>query len=626
MTLTLFNFACNNIKRDFKNYLYHFLSCVFSVFIFFLFSTLAKHPALKIVESGSTIGIILFMASIVSMLFSFVLILYSVSNFLRNRSKQFAILNIIGASKGQFNKLIFFENIIISIFALLVGIITGIIFSKIFLMIAQSMIKGLNLYFYFPLIPLLLTVFLMGGLFLLISLIAPVILRKKRIIDLLKKEELAEKNYFLLSLAAVIVILSPTIYFHIKKEFFTFIYILDLLSCISTFYFIFNLIFNVYNFFMEKSGRIYVNNNLIKLSNFKYKVNTNIKTMTATMILFSIILTAFVYIVGAPMNVTEDTEKIMPYSYMYANWEDEAEGERKAKLIADELKSADSFKKLTISYAELKNKARTVRHIILSNTMYNEVADFLNREKINLSDNEYFLVGVDGKSKPILPDVVKNEISDHGITKEIGTDKRIISMSGYFTSVTVISDKSYESISSALVKDRIYAFTQSDLTNGGSEDLANIKKLIGFEEGKESLISYIFYYDFENLTRRLVSYVGSILCISFLIGIASIIYSRLYSFVDEESKKYSIMIKIGLSKAELKDILASTLRWLFVLPFMTALVISWIIIGIINQLTLTSYTGLAVICSFIYLLTELILYIIIKRKYQKKIFDNIYEA
>ncbi len=623
MTLTLFNFAYNNIKRDFKNYLYHFLSCVFSVFIFFLFSTLAKHPALKIVESGSAIGIILFMASIVSMLFSFVLILYSVSNFLRNRSKQFAILNIIGASKGQFNKLIFFENIIISIFALLVGIITGIIFSKIFLMIAQSMINGLNLYFYFPLIPLLLTVFLMGGLFLLISLIAPVILRKKRIIDLLKKDELAEKNYFLLSLAAVIVILSPTIYFHIKKEFFTFIYILDLLSCISTSYFIFNLIFNVYNFFMEKSGRIYANNNLIKLSNFKYKVNTNIKTMTATMILFSIILTAFVYIVGAPMNVTEDTEKIMPYSYMYANWEDEAQGERKAKLIADELKSADGFKKLTISYAELKNKARTVRHIILSNTMYNEVADFLNREKINLSDNEYFLVGVDGKSKPILPDVVKNEISGHGITKEIGTDKRIISMSGYFTSVTVISDRSYESISSALVKDRIYAFTQSNLTNGGSEDLANIKKLIGFEEGKESLISYIFYYDIENLTRRLVSYVGSILCISFLIGIASIIYSRLYSSVEEESKKYSIMIKMGLSKAELKDILASTLRWLFILPFMTALIISWIIISIVNQMIVTSYTNLTIICSFIYLLTEFILYMTIKRKYQEKILNNI---
>ena len=231
MKLTLFNFAYNNIKRDFKTYLYHFVSCVFSVFIFFLFSTLAMHPALKVVDSGSTIGIILFMASLVSMLFSFVLILYSVGNFLKNRSKQFAILNIIGASKGQFNKLIFFENIIISIFALIVGIISGIVFSKIFLMLAQAMIEGLSLYFYFPLTALILTILLMGGLFLLISLIAPVILRKKKVIDLLKKEELAEKNHFLLSVAALIIILPPTIYFHVKEEFSGFIYILDLLTC-----------------------------------------------------------------------------------------------------------------------------------------------------------------------------------------------------------------------------------------------------------------------------------------------------------------------------------------------------------------------------------------------------------
>ena len=174
--------------------------------------------------------------------------------------------------------------------------------------------------------------------------------------------------------------------------------------------------------------------------------------------------------------------------------------------------------------------------------------------------------------------------------------------------------------------DKIYAFTQKDLTKGKGEDLENIRKTIGFEEGKESLMSYYFYYDIENLTRKLVSYVGSILCVSFLIGIASIIYSRLYSSVEEESKKYSIMMKIGLSEAELKSILASTLRWIFVLPFMTALVISWFVIAAINQMTLTSYTNLAIICSIIYLLIELILYIIIKRKYQKKVLDNIYEV
>ena len=622
--MTLFNFAYNNITRDFKTYLYHFLSCVFSVFIFLLFSTLAMHPALKEVDLDSTIGIIIFMASIVSMIFSFVLILYSVGNFLKNRSRQFAILNIIGASKGQFNKLIFLENIIISVFALIVGIITGLIFSKIFLMAAERTIDGLELHFYFPVMALVLTLALMGGLFLVISLIAPIILRKKKIIDLLKKEETAEKNHFIWSFVALIITLTPTIYFHIKEEIFIFIYVLQLLSVISVSYFISHLIFGVYHFIMRKSGKLYRKNNLIKISNFKYKINTNIKTMTGAMILFCITLTAFVYIVGAPMNIAEDTEKIMPYSYLYANWENEAEGEKKAEIIKESLAKTDDIKELTISFVKLKSERRTMRHIILSNKMYNSVANLLNRDKIKLADDEYFPVGVDGKEEPSLTDKLSKKLAENGIHKESGKDKRIIAMSGYFTSVTVVSDKMYKVLSKDLVKDKIYAFMRSDIKSGKVEDLESLEKAIGFETGKETLMSYSYYYDIENLTRRLVAYVGSILCVSFLIGIASIIYSRLYSSVDEESRKYSIMMKMGLSREEIKDVLASTLRWILVVPFVTALAISWIAISLINKVTLTSYTNLAVICSIIYLFTEFIMYMIIKRKYQKKVCDCIY--
>lgn len=623
--MTLFNFAYNNIRRDFKTYLYHFLSCVFSVFIFFLFSSLATHPALQIVDKGSTIGIILFMASIVSMMFSFVLILYSVGNFLKNRSKQFAILNIIGASKKQFKRLIFLENIIISLLALLVGIISGFVFLKFFLMIAQSMIDGLDLYFYLPLIPMILTILLMGGLFLAISLLAPVILRRKKVIDLLKKEEVSEKNHFLVSTIALIVIFGPTLYFHITRNFFIFIYVLDLLSYISIAYFVFSLIFTLYQLFMEKSGRMYTKNNLIKLSNFKYKIHTNIKTMTGAMILFSIVLTSFVYIVGAPLNIEEDTEKIMPYAYMYANWEDEAAGEKKAEILSQKLADIQGAKPLTISYAKFKSKERPIRRIILSNSMYNKVAQFLGRDMVNLADDEYFLVGVSGKTEPVLKEMVKEKLSQYDIKRQKGADKRIIAMSGYFTSVAVVSDSKYQDISKDLVKEKIYAFSQDDLKAGGSQKYEELKKAIGFEMGKESLVSYFSYYDSENLTRKLVSYVGSILCISFLIGIASIIYSRLYSSIEEESRKYSIMMKIGLSREELKDVLSSTLRWVFVLPFTVALGISWIIILFIEQNTVASYSGLAVICSLIYLAVEFIMYIMIKKRYQKKIFDNIYE-
>ncbi|WP_342587135.1 FtsX-like permease family protein [Staphylococcus coagulans] len=48
----------------------------------------------------------------------FVFIIFSIGYFLKQRGKQFAILNIIGANRKQFFKLIFYENRIISGFPL----------------------------------------------------------------------------------------------------------------------------------------------------------------------------------------------------------------------------------------------------------------------------------------------------------------------------------------------------------------------------------------------------------------------------------------------------------------------------------------------------------------------------
>ena len=135
-------------------------------------------------------------------------------------------------------------------------------------------------------------------------------MRKKKIIDLLKKEEVAEKNHFVFSLFAFVVITHLTIYFHLDSDIPLFAYPLELLFVISTSYFLFYLIFMGYQFVIEHSKKRYAQNNLIKLSNFKYKINTNVKTMAGAMILFGVILTAFVYIVGAPRNVTDDTKKI----------------------------------------------------------------------------------------------------------------------------------------------------------------------------------------------------------------------------------------------------------------------------------------------------------------------------
>lgn len=74
--MTLFEFAWKNISRDKRNYIYYFVNCVFSVFVFFLFSVLSFHPALAVIDTHSAMGMILAVGEIISVAFSTCFISY----------------------------------------------------------------------------------------------------------------------------------------------------------------------------------------------------------------------------------------------------------------------------------------------------------------------------------------------------------------------------------------------------------------------------------------------------------------------------------------------------------------------------------------------------------------------
>ena len=107
--MTLFDFARKNITRDSRSYVFYFANCVFSVFVFFLFTVLSFHPAMSVIDEDSTMGLILALGEAVSVGFSVCFISYSVSCFLKSRSRQFGLITILGASKKQLNKLVFLE-------------------------------------------------------------------------------------------------------------------------------------------------------------------------------------------------------------------------------------------------------------------------------------------------------------------------------------------------------------------------------------------------------------------------------------------------------------------------------------------------------------------------------------
>src|SRR5690625_6227399 len=68
-------------------------------------------------------------------IFSFFFVLYSMGSFLQSRKKEFGLLMLQGMSMRQIRFMVFLENMFIGLLATVIGILAGILFSKLILLI-----------------------------------------------------------------------------------------------------------------------------------------------------------------------------------------------------------------------------------------------------------------------------------------------------------------------------------------------------------------------------------------------------------------------------------------------------------------------------------------------------------
>ena len=71
--------------------------------------------------------------------------------FLKTRKRELGILMMLGMTKYQLKRLIFFENIMIGIGAIIFGILAGMLFSGILIFVAPMILKlDISLPYYIP--------------------------------------------------------------------------------------------------------------------------------------------------------------------------------------------------------------------------------------------------------------------------------------------------------------------------------------------------------------------------------------------------------------------------------------------------------------------------------------------
>lgn len=628
--MTLFEFAWKNISRDKRNYLYYFVSCACSVFVFFLFSVLSFHPALEVIDSNSTMGLTLAVGEGISVAFSICFISYSMRCFLKNRSRQLGLITILGASKKQLNRLVFMENMLVGILSIFIGILFGVVFSKFFLDIANRLIGVSEFVFYVPAQAMLLTVVVMGAVFLGIAYFTPKFIRKKEVVKLLTAEARDDKPQKLVPVLAAFLILTPILLWIFKgkstlarsiQENIFLPFLLVVVAALGT-YLLFSFGLRLWLVRQDKSRS---NVRLLCIGEQRAKLRTNAQSMTISALLYAAAFFAAIVLFSLSSNVKAETEKIFPYALSYNVWTEEADAAHDLAVIQKELQELPGYQTAEIHlwYPDVQSRSP-----IMSQSDYNQIMAFLGREPISLSDTGVYLVA-GSVEKPLeeVPSSVARFLQDNQVSLSVeGRSDKVITLTGFTNGICVVSDAVFESLKPQMTEKSISVFSYDQWENNSESPeaiLTALKETV--EKGNANVVSSYLYYRSSQIQNNLTLYIGGMLSFVFLLAVASFVYSRLYSELDAECKKLRGIVKIGLSGAELTVVLRRLIFLILCVPFGVALVYLWIGVLILERFTLVSNIPAALGFTAVLLVLQVILYLWVRTSYQKTIFRNVYE-
>lgn len=628
--MTLFEFAWKNISRDKRNYIYYFVNCVFSVFVFFLFSVLSFHPALAVIDTHSAMGMILAVGEIISVAFSTCFISYSMGCFLKNRSRQLGLITILGASKKQLNQLVFMENMLVGMLSIATGIVFGLVFSKFFLDIANRLIGVSEFTFYLPIQAILMTVVVMGLVFFSIAYFTPKLIRRREVVKLLKAELKDDKPQKLIPFLAVFVLVAPVLLWAFAGKsplarwvqesiFFPFLF---LIAAVVGTYLLFSLGMRLW---MTRQVSSQSNIRLLCVGDQRAKLKTNVQNMTISALLYAVSFFAVIILFSMSTNVKSETEKIIPYAITYNTWTEQADAAHDLAVIEEELGDLPGYKTTEI---HLWYPDHASRSPIMSQSNYNQIMSFLEREPVFISDTGVYLVA--GNADELLtaiPSAAEKFFCANRLSLTVeGQSDRVITLTGFTNGICVVSDAVFTSLRSQLTEKTLVAFSYDQWENNSESPEAIFAALENtLEQGDANVVSAYHYYRSSQIQNNLTLYIGGMLSFVFLLAVASFIYSRLYSELDAECKKWKGIVKIGLSRKELSSALSCLVFLILCVPFGLALVYLWIGVLITEQFTLISNLPVALGFTGILLALQIILYFWVRNSYRKTVFQRVYK-
>ena len=134
--------AWSGIQKNRKLYLPYCLTIIGMVMMSYIMQALSYAPALHAMKGGSQLETILSLGKIVIAVFAAIFLLYTNSFLIRRRYREFGLYNVLGMDKNALSWVVFWENLIVAVIGLAVGLALGTLLYKLAELGLVNMIRG----------------------------------------------------------------------------------------------------------------------------------------------------------------------------------------------------------------------------------------------------------------------------------------------------------------------------------------------------------------------------------------------------------------------------------------------------------------------------------------------------
>ena len=140
--MTLSRLVFRSMRKNLKQYYLYFFSLIFSVTLCFSFTTLQYNPSVvEALERSGAASTGFKAASYILYVIITLFVLYASQLFMKRRSKEIGLYQLIGMTKGLVVRLIALENIVLFVLAVCIGMVLGFFSSRLFAMILIKMLE-----------------------------------------------------------------------------------------------------------------------------------------------------------------------------------------------------------------------------------------------------------------------------------------------------------------------------------------------------------------------------------------------------------------------------------------------------------------------------------------------------